>query len=139
MEENTIGIDNAPWWLPHSTVVLREDYTAADEAWVQSRIAKVSVQGSGSGASGDVSFGKGRGVLQIERMSMPGSIVAVQRRNGRVKTVKLPQEAEQLLAPDLVYIVGQIEALNEPIAPEEQESFLPSANGHSEVSLQRVK
>lgn len=135
-EESTIGIDNAPWWQPHSMVVLKEDYTAADEEWVQKRSGGMSIQKSGSA---DLQMGRSRGILQIERMVQPGSVVAVERRNGRVKTVHLPQEAEKLLLTDLAYIVQQIEMLNNVMTPEEQESFLASANGHSETSLQRVK
>lgn len=137
--ENTFGINNAPWWLPHSHVELKEDYTAADEQWVQARMVKMSVVGAGSKASPDMQMGKERGILQVERMVMPGSVVAVLRRNGRVKTVHLPQEAENLLLTDLGYIIEQIEALNEVMTPEEQTSFLAGANGHVAGNLEQVK
>ena len=139
MAESTMGIDNAPWWLPHSMVVIKEDYTAADESWVQKRMGKLVMQGSGSKATADVEPGKERGVLQVERMVQPGSVVAVQRRNGRVKTVHLPEEAEQLLYTDLAYIIQQIELANEVMAPEEQADFLPGVNGRSETHLSPVK
>lgn len=135
----TFGIKNAPWWLPHSHVELREDYTAADEQWVQARMVRVGVVGSGSKATPDMQLGKERGILQVERMVMPGSVVAVMRRNGRIKTVHLPQDAEQLLLTDLGYIIQQIEALNEVMTPEEQASFLASANGHVAGNLETVK
>lgn len=138
-QEEPICIDNAAWWLPHSHVLIKEDYTAADEAWVQARMVKIGVQGAGMKATPDMRMGKERGILQVERMVMPGSVVAVQRRNGRVKTVNLPQEAENLLLTDLAYIISQIEALNEVMAPEEQESFLPGALVPSETSLKMVK
>lgn len=139
MEEEPIAIPNAPWWLPHSHVLLKEDYTAADESWVLARTAKMSVQAGSTKATGEVQMGKDRGVLQIERMTIPGSVVAVQRRNGRVKTVHLPQEAEKLLVTDLAYIIGQIEALNEVMTPEEQADFLPGAPAPSEEPLRMVK
>lgn len=138
-QENTIGIDNAPWWLPHSIVVLKEDYTAADETWVQKNMIKFGTEGRGANMTPDMQMGKERGVLQAERMVQPGSVVAVMRRNGRVKTVHLPQEAESLLLPDLNYIINQIDALNEVMTPEEQANFLPSANGHAEAHLSPVK
>jgi hypothetical protein len=138
-EEPTIQIENAPWWLPHSLVILKEDYTAADESWVQRNMIRFGVQGKGANATPDMQVGKERGVLQVERMVIPGSVVAVQRRNGRVKTVRLPQEAEQLLLTDLTYIIQQIDALNEVMTPQEQEHFLASANGQSKESLEMVK
>lgn len=136
---DTVGLDNAPWWLPHSHVEVKEDYTAADESWVQARAVKVNVQGSGSRTTADVQQGKERGILQIERMVQPGGVVAVQRRNGRVKTVHLPQEAEQLLLVDLNYIISQMDALTDVMTPEEQSDFLPGAGEQSETSLKMVK
>lgn len=138
-QEEPICIDNAAWWLPHSHVLVKEDYTAADEAWVQARMVKIGVQGTGTKATPDMQIGKERGILQVERMVVAGSVVAVQRRNGRVKTVNLPQEAESLLLTDLAYIIGQIEALNEVMTPEEQTDFLPSAGEPSEAPLKMVR
>lgn len=134
-----IGIPNASWWLPHSHVEIKEDYTAADDQWVEARIVKLSVQGKGQNMTPDIQQGKARGVLQAERMVQPGGVVAVQRRNGRVKTVHLPQEAEQLLLNDLNYIIEQIDALNEVMGPEEHTNFLPGAAEPSETSLKMVK
>lgn len=134
-----IGIPNAPHWLPHSHVEIKEDYTAADDQWVEARTVKLSVQGTGSKATPDIQAGKARGVLQVERMAQPGGVVAVQRRNGRVKTVHLPQEAEELLLNDLNYIIEQIDALNEVMTPEELNNFLPGAADPSETSLKMVR
>lgn len=136
---DTFKIENAPWWLPHSIVVMREDYTAADESWVQARMMKIGVQRDGQNATPDIQMGKERGVLQVERMVQAGSVVAVLRSAGRTKTVHLPQEAEQLLLPDLNYIIQQIDALNQVIMPEDQANFLPSANEHVAEHLQKVK
>lgn len=138
-EEPTIQIENAPWWLPHSLVIIKEDYTAADESWVQRHMVKFGMQGKGANATPDMQVGKERGVLQVERMVIPGSVVAVERRNGRVKTVRLPQEAEQLLLTDLTYIIQQIDALNEVMSAEEQADFLPSANERSGENFETMK
>ena len=135
-EEPTIQIKNAPWWLPHSLVIIKEDYTAADESWVQRHMVKLGVSGKGANATPDMQFGKERGVLQVERMVIPGSVVAVQRRNGRIKTVHLPQEAEDLLLAVLSYIIPQIDQHNAVMTTEEQEHFLASANEHSKASLE---
>ena len=134
---DTIAIENAHWWLNHSAVLVKEDYLAQDEVWVNKQLVTINTTGSGSRTRPDVQMSeKDRNVLIVERMVQPGSVVAVQRSQGRVKTVKLPQEASQLLYPDLIYIVGQVEALNLPMDVQEQEDFLPTANEPAETNSQ---
>jgi hypothetical protein len=134
---DTIGIQNAPWWLPNSTVVVREDYLAEDEGWINSQLFSFGMSGSGANTTPDMQMsGKDRNTLFVQRMTQPGSVVAVPRSNGRVKTVHLPDEASQLLHTDLLYIVQRIEAVNAPpMTPQQQADFLKSVNGQSGGNL----
>jgi hypothetical protein len=135
MAENTIAIENASWWMAHSQVVVKEDYLATDEAWVNDQLIAIGVKGQGAKATPDMRMtGKDRSTLIAQRMVCPGSVVAVRRRSGRVHTVQLPQEADQLLYVDLIYIIQQIEYLNAPMTAEELAAFLPSAKESSKAS-----
>lgn len=132
---DTVAIQNAHWWQNHSHVLVKEDYVASDEAWINKQLITINTTGTGSRTKPDVQMSeKDRNVLIVERMVQPGSVVAVQRSAGRVKTVRLPQEAAQLLYPDLIYIVQQIEVLNLPMDTQEQENFLPDANAPVETN-----
>ena len=134
--EPTFGIENAPWWLPHSQVLVREDYLAEDEAWIANQI--VQVQNAGTQQASVSTQAGSLNILKVKRMVVQG-VVAVKRANGRIKTVNLPHEAGKLLAQDLTYIASQIDALNAPMTAGEQAAFLPTANAPSEGNLTLVK
>jgi hypothetical protein len=132
-EIDTIPIPNAPWWEAHSFVVVKEDFLAEDEAWIQNRMSgKVKVDASNRSASMDTQMGNVN-ILLIQRMVTSGK-VAVKRSSGRIKEVNLPQDAPRLLKSDQDYIIAELNNLNPDMTEEEQESFLPSANGHSKTS-----
>lgn len=136
MEEHTIGIINAPWWLNHSHVLIREDMLAEDSAWIANQSTRLVGAGT---ANPQIEFQAGNtNIFLVKRMVVQG-IVAVKRANDRVKTVHLPQEAEKLLSQDLDYIVAQINKHNQPMTEDEQRDFLPGVNGHSGTSLELVK
>lgn len=135
-QNDTIQIPNAPWWEAHSHVIIKEDFLAEDEAWVQNQLAKVQGYGTNK-PSMEMTLGNIR-ILTIQRM-VTGGIVAVTRGNGRIKTVNLPHEAGKLLKSDLDYIFEQIDKLNPDMTEEQQEDFLPSANGASKTPLEMVK
>ena len=132
---NTIGIKNAAWWLPHSTVVLKADYQAKDEAWILNSLVSMD------GTNAVQMTGKHKDILTVQRMTQPGSVVAVQREEGRVLTVRLPDEAEELLWTDVEYINAEIEKLKGPplLTQEQQAAFLEALNGATPEHLTRVK
>jgi hypothetical protein len=130
--DNTIPLVNAPHWLNHSHVLIKEDYLAEDEEWIANQTTKIVNQGT-QNAQVEIKAGS-TNILLVKRMVVSG-VVAVNRANGRVKTVNLPQEAAQLLAPDLAYIAAQINQYNQPMTQEQQSDFLPSANGPSLTPL----
>lgn len=135
MQQNTpdsvIGITNAPWWLNHSHVEIKEDLLAEDQEWVSNQTTKIINPGT-KFARVEVAAGSAN-ILLVNRMVVSG-VVAVNRPGGRVKTVNLPGDVGKLLEQDLEYIVGQIQALNEPMSAEQQADFLPSANEPSQAS-----
>jgi hypothetical protein len=114
----TLPIPNAPHWLNNSIVVVKADYEQADEAYVLNTLVRIDP------TSVSVT-GKHRDTIRIQRMVQPGSIVSVKRPGGRVKTVHLPQEAEQLLVEDAAYINAQIDRLNEPVMDEAEQQAFP--------------
>ena len=127
------NIPNAAHWLNHSVVIVKEDYTAADEAWILNKL--ISIESSSVQITG-----KHKDILTVQRMVQAGSLVAVQRSNGRVKTVHLPQEAEELLWSDLQYILAEINKLNEPpMTKKEQEDFPTPVSEHLQANLRSVK
>ena len=128
------NIPNAPHWLNHSVVIVKEDYTAADEAWILNKL--ISIESSSVQITG-----KHKDILTVQRMVQAGSVVAVQRSNGRVKTVKLPQEAEELLWSDVEYIIAELDKLKgpPPLTEAEQKDFLPASNEHSQAHLRAMK
>lgn len=130
-QENTIAIENAPWWLNHSQVVIKEDMLAEDQEWVTNQIVRVVNAGTPQATVETLPGSSNR--LLVQRMVVSG-VVAVNRPNGRVKTVNLPQDAGKLLSQDLDYIVAQINKLNEPMDAQAQADFLPSASEPSAVS-----
>ena len=132
--EGVTNIPNAQHWLNNSVVVVKEDYTAGDEAYVMNTLVRID-------AGNAVQLtGKHHSIVLVKRMVQHGSVVAVPRSGGRVKTVHLPDEAENLLLHDLEYIVEQITKLNEPaMTPEEQEAFPQPVSEHSQANLKRVK
>lgn len=124
---NEIGLVNAPWWLPHSTVLLKGVLKASDEAWIQNSM--ISVTGAGQNAVVETNPGNST-ILKVKRMVQQGT-VAVMLRGGQKYEVSLPKDAGELLSADLAYIVGQIDAMSQPMSAEEQQAFLESANGQS--------
>ena len=127
------NIPNAPHWLNNSVVIVKEDYTAGDEAWILNQLVRID------STSAQVT-GKHKDILTIQRMVQPGSVVAVNRSGGRVKTVHLPQEADELLWSDTQYIVEQITRLNEPpMTEDEKKGSSTPAKEHSQANLTRVK
>lgn len=128
IQENVIGIKNAPWWLNHSHVEIREDMLAEDQEWIANNSTSVVNPGT-EFARVEVAAGS-TNLLLVQRMVVSG-VVAVQRPNGRVKTVELPGDTPKLLAKDLEYIVTQINAANELMTTEQKEDFLPSASAPS--------
>lgn len=126
----SIPIDNAPWWEDGSSVSIKEDYLAEDEAYVNNGMMKVV--GLESGKPEMQNNSGSQGILKVERMVIQGTVRVkrgdAKRGTERIKTVLLPQDARLLMARDLNYIVKQIDAYNPPMTAEEQESFLPSAS-----------
>lgn len=135
MNEATIAIPNASWWMPHSQVLLKEDLLAEDQAWIANQTTRIVNPGTSfarvESYLGDAS------ILLVKRMVVHGT-VAVKRSGDRVKTVTLPQEAGRLLRQDLDYIASKINEYNQPMTEEQQQDFLPAANGQSETNLQVV-
>jgi hypothetical protein len=132
-QDETITIDNASWWMNHSIVVIREDMLAEDSEWIGNQSTRVVNAGT-QFARIESSLGSAN-ILLVKRMVVSG-VVAVQRLNGRVKTVNLPQDAGKLLSQDLDYIAEQISKYNAPSAPmteAQQQDFLPAATAPSET------
>lgn len=128
MEENTIGIPNAPHWLNHSHVLIKEDFLAEDQEYIANNTTRIINPGT-QFARVDTSLGSAN-ILLVKRMVVSG-VVAVQRPNGRIKTVTLPAEASKLLSTDLDYIVAEINKANAPMTEEQQQDFLPAASAPS--------
>lgn len=132
-DNNTIALVNATHWLNHSNVLIKEDMLAEDMAWIANNSTRVVNPGT-QFARIEQSLGDSN-ILLVKRMVVSG-VVAVNRSNGRVKTVNLPQEAGQLLQQDLEYIVEQINKYNAPMTEAQQQDFLNSADAPSETSSQ---
>lgn len=129
--ENTIGITNAPWWLNHSSVVLKGLCLAEDDAWITNNI--VSVQNAGTNNVSVETRTGDQALLKIQRMVKSGT-VAVMLRGGQKYEVSLPSEVGKLLPVDAAYIVAQIDAMSQPMSAEEQANFLKSVNEQSEAN-----
>lgn len=134
--DNSIAIQNAPWWQPHSHVLLKGLYLAEDDAFVANGI--VAVTGVGTPNATMETRPGDQALLKVQRMVKQGT-VAVMLRTGQKYEVNLPGEAGKLLPIDLAYITEQIDAMSQPMSAEEQASFLKSANAHAEENLHRVK
>lgn len=122
------NIPNAPHWNNNSVVIVKEDYTASDEAWILNKLVSIDA------ATVQIT-GKHKDILTIQRMVQPGSRVAVNRSGGRVKTVELPQGAEDLLWNDVAYIVTQIEKLNAPPMSEDEQTAFPQPVSESSQAI----
>lgn len=122
-----IGLENAPWWLPHSQVLLKGVFLAEDEAWVTNHL--VSVQGSGQNAVVETNSGS-MTILKVQHMVQQGT-VAVMLKGGTKYEVQLPKDAGKLLAADLAYISSRIDLVSAPMTAEEQVAFLASAGEQS--------
>lgn len=130
--DNTIAIPNAPWWQPHSHVLLKGLYLTEDDAAItnQSQIFSVNTQtGNANNVTAQGQMGS-LAVLKVQRMVTQGT-VAVMLRSGATYEVSLPRQAGKLLVPDLNYILTQIDAMSQPMSAEEQQLFLAPANGHA--------
>jgi len=137
-QEDTVQIPNAPWWLPHSHVIVKEDFLASDEAWIQNHLGnKMKIDKNSKNPEVDMLMGNVN-ILLVARMVVQG-VVAVKRTSDRIKTVSLPAEADKLLKNDIDYICAEINRLNPDMEEDEQEDFLAGANGHSKTSLELVK
>lgn len=121
---DTIQLTNAKHWEPNSIVFVKEDYCAGDEAWAINQLLAIA-------PDSQQATGRHKDILIIKRLVQPGSQVTVRRSGGRVKTVQLPAQAEELLISDLNYIAAQIQKINEPMSEEEQAAFLASASAPS--------
>jgi hypothetical protein len=138
-DNDTVQIPNAPWWENNSYVVVKEDFLEEDSAWVQNHLnwqARTDRNNKQNSAI-DAQIGNVN-ILTIQRMVVQG-LVAVKRRDGRIKTVNLPTDAGKLLKNDSDYIMAEINKLNPDMAEEAQEAFLASANGQSKGNLNLVK
>lgn len=122
-----IAVPNAPWWLPHSTVLLKGVLKGSDEAWIQNNM--ISVSGSGQNAVVESNPGN-LTLLKVQRMVKQGT-VAVMLKDGSKYEVILPKDVGELLSADLAYIVSRIDLLSQPMSAEEQVAFLASVNGQS--------
>lgn len=131
---NPIGITNAKHWLNHSHVELKSLYLAGDEAWITNNM--VSVQNVGTADAAVQTLAGNQGLLKIQRMVVPGSLVSVMLRDGTTYDVALPLDAEKLFQTDLAYISAQIDAISKPMSAEEQIDFLKSMNAQSEATSQ---
>lgn len=128
------NIPNAPHWLNHSVVIVKEDYTAADEASVLHALIRLNEDNALELPK------KHADIVKVQRMVQPGSVVAINRSNGRVKTVHLPEQVEELLWNDLQYILKEINKLNEPpMTKKEQEDFQTPVSEHLQANLRSVK
>jgi hypothetical protein len=121
----TVDIANASWWEPGSGVVIKEDLLAEDEAYIANHMMIVS--GLESGKPQMENQSGAQGIFKVERMVVRGTVI-VKRPGDRIKRVLLPEQAGQLMARDLAYIVKQIDTLNPPMSAEEQADFLPAAS-----------
>ena len=116
------NVPNAKHWEPNSIVVVKEDYTAGDAAWVANQFLLID-------ATSSAVTSRHQDIFLLKRMVQPGSVVSVKRANGRIKTVNLPAQVEDLLEVDMTYIAEQIRKLSEPMSEAAQQDFLPAANG----------
>lgn len=131
-QQDTVQIPNASWWEPNSHVLVKEDFLEEDQAWIQNQI--VSINAGNDGKNTVTTRAGNLKSLKIQRMVVSGR-VDVKRSSGRIKSVILPHEAGKLLANDANYIDDEIDKLNAPLTPGEQQDFLPSANGLTPVPL----
>lgn len=134
--DSTITIQNAPWWQPHSHVLLKGLYLAEDEAYVANAI--IAITGAGTASPQMETRTGDQTLLKVQRMVRQGT-VAVMLRTGQKYEVSLPGEVGKLLPIDLAYIAAQIDATSQPMSAEAQKSFLASANGHAEANSHTVK
>ena len=128
------NIPNAPHWLNHSVVIVKEDYLAEDAAKVLHALIRLN-------ENNELELPmKHQDIVKVQHMVQPGSVVAVPRSNGRVKTCKLPEETTQLLWDDLQYILKEIEKLSAPpMTKKEQEDFPKPASEHLQANLRSVR
>lgn len=134
-----IAIENAPWWLPHSHVLLKGPYLAEDDAFVSNQTQKFSVEGAGTANVTAQAQSMGNAAIyKVQRMVSQGT-VAIMLRGGVKHESSLPSQVNQLSIIDLNYIIAQIDALSQPMSAEEQQTFLASQNGHVETHLSQVK
>ncbi len=82
--EETIHIPNASWWEAHSRVLIKEDFTAGDEAWINNQVSKLKGAGSNK-PSIDMQLGNIR-ILTVQRMVIEG-VVAVKRRKDSMNSL----------------------------------------------------
>lgn len=136
--DNTITIDNAPWWAPHSHVVLRGLFLAEDEAAINNQAQTLSFNREGA-SNGTLTNQAGSAtILKVQRMVQQGT-VSVLLHGGRKHDIALPSQASRLSTTDLNYINEQIDLVSRPMTAEEQMRFLASQNGRSEAHLSPVK
>lgn len=137
-DDNSISVNNAPWWLPHSTVALKGVYLAEDDAAINNQAQTLSLQREGTSNATLTNNSGSVAILKVQRMVTQGT-VAVMMRGGKKHEVSLPTQANKLSILDLNYIIEQIDALSQPMSAEEQAAFLASANGRVEGHLSQVR
>lgn len=136
--QDGITIPNAPWWAPHSQVLLKGLYLAEDDAYVTNQASTFSVNGAGTANVTAQAQAGNQIIYKVQRMVKQGT-VSILLRGGAKYDVSLPSQANRLTITDINYIIGQIDSLSQPMSAEEQQSFLASQNGHVEGNLQAAK
>ena len=125
--DNGITIPNAPWWQPHSHVLLKGLYLAEDDAYVTNQASTFSVNGAGTANVTAQAQAGNQTIYKVQRMVKQGT-VSILLRGGARYDVSLPAQANRLTITDINYIVGQIDNLSQPMSIEEQTAFLASQN-----------
>jgi hypothetical protein len=115
-------------WEPHEQVLLKGNVTVADQEYVSNKYMK-------SGKKGDMEMqaGTGRYAL-LDRMILDWSLM----RNG-TRVLVTPQSIRQLPANYSNPILERLDDLAAAMTEEEQEDFLDSASGHTEINSELVR
>jgi len=114
-------------WEPHEQVILKGSITVADQEYVTNNYSKTA---TGKDTSIEVQMGTGRFSL-LDRMILRWTFT----KNGmpvpfnRNTVRKLPAHYSNR-------ILEVIDAISQPMSEEEQDDFLPSANGHTVESYE---
>lgn len=131
MDEETYTITGGPL-KPHEYIIVRREMTAADEAWIQNHSA--SVTGDKKNPQIQLTIGDVR-LATLKRMILSWHITRTEPVDGQQHLIPLSDHAvENLPRRVSAFVLKVIDKLN-PDEEENDEAFLPGANGSSETNL----